>query len=207
MNAPIFPKHDPASPAFWNLRFDAAFTPWDQGSVPQSLQTWARAYRGVTAPSVLIPGCGSAWEVKFFLDMGWDVTAIDFSAAAVAQAQRALGPLARHVHEADFFAGELGHSNFEVIYERAFLCALPRRLWPQWAGRVAELVKPGGFLAGFFFADNSEKSERGPPFSLHQGELEALLAPHFTRRQKHVPGDSVPVFIGKETWQVWVRNA
>ena len=203
MNTPIFPKHDPAAPEFWNLRFDAAFTPWDQGGVPQSLQTWIEQYAGAAAPDVLIPGCGSAYEVQFLVARGWNVIAIDFSPVAVAQARRVLGLLAHHVREADFFLGDPGQSHFDVIYERAFLCALPRRLWPQWAARVAELIRPGGNLVGFFFADNTDK---GPPFGLHDGELEAMLRPYFTRQQKTLPSDSIPVFAGKESWQVWERN-
>ncbi|HEX9389858.1 MAG TPA: methyltransferase [Usitatibacteraceae bacterium] len=204
MTAPNFPKHDPAEAEFWNLRFDAAFTPWDQGGVPASLQSWATRASGNPAPRVLIPGCGSAYEVRFLAGLGWQVSAIDFSPAAVAQAKRVLGPLAGHVHLADFFADDLAGAPFDLIYERAFLCALPRRLWRAWAVRVAELLKPGGSLAGFFFSDEGEK---GPPFGLHDGELEAMLQTHFTRRQKRRPTDSVPVFAGKESWQVWERNA
>ena len=36
----------------------------------------------------------------------------------------------------------------ELIYERAFLCALPRKLWTDWGRRVAELLPPGALLAG-----------------------------------------------------------
>ncbi len=203
MSAPTFPKHDPADAQFWNLRFDAAFTPWDQGGVPQSLQQWVARQAG-EAPTVLIPGCGSAYEVRFFAERGWPVSAIDFSPAAVAQAQRILGPLAGHVHQADFFDGALPGAPFDLVYERAFLCALPRRLWPQWAARVASLIKPGGRLAGFFFGDAGEK---GPPFGLHAGELEAMLAPNFRQEETQVPTDSIPVFAGKESWQVWVRKS
>src|SRR6266853_1598818 len=47
--------------------------------------------------------------------------------------------------------------------ERAFLCALPRRLWPSYARRLFELLRPEGRLAGFFYFDDGE---RGPPFGL-----------------------------------------
>ena len=38
----------------------------------------------------------------------------------------------------------------DCIYERAFLCALPRKLWPDWAARVAGCCRRGR-LAGYFF--------------------------------------------------------
>ncbi len=215
---PSFPQSDPAAPDFWNHRFEAAFTPWDQGGVPVSLSEHLQRPQALQAgpetqpirPSqtktqrVLIPGCGSGYEVKYLADLGYAVTAIDFSPAAVAQAQRILGKAyADLVREEDFFGATLGSERFDIIYERAFLCALPRRMWLQWATRVAELIPTGGRLIGFLFADNNEK---GPPFGLATGELEKMLEPHFTRTARLNPPDSIAVFAGKETWQVWVRN-
>jgi hypothetical protein len=69
---------------------------------------------------------------------------------------------------------------------------------------VAQLVAPGGVLAGFFFFD---EGERGPPFPLHDaGELEALLAPAFTRLEDLPVTDSIAAFAGRERWQVWQRQ-
>jgi SAM-dependent methyltransferase len=127
------------------------------------------------------------------------VVAVDFSPAAVAAARAVLGEHAGRVRCDDFFTVEAG-GGFDLVYERAFLCALPRRLWAQYAGRVAALLQPGGLLAGFFFFD---EGERGPPFGLKAGELEALLAPRFDRLEDRAVDDSLPVFAGRERWQVW----
>ena len=202
MADPSFPKRDPADPEFWELRYGAHFMPWDAGKVPARLVAFVE-----TAPRALrtlVPGCGSAWDVRCFAEHRWDVTGIDFSRLAVEEARRILGKDAGRVREADFFAPLPGEP-FELVYERAFLCALPRRLWSEWARRVAELVTPGGLLAGFFFFD---EGERGPPFPLHaQSELDALLAPAFERIDDAPVGDSIEVFRGKERWQVWRRQS
>ena len=114
-----------------------------------------------------------------------------------------LGPFGNRVRQADFFA-PIAEAPFEVVYERAFLCALPRRLWPDWGRRVAELTERGGALAGFFLFD---VGDRGPPFPLHsQQELAVLLEPAFTLVDNAPVGDSIPVFDGKERWQIWRRN-
>jgi SAM-dependent methyltransferase len=191
------PKEDPAQAEFWEKRFRENFTPWDSGRVPESLVHFLRAE---TRPlRVLIPGCGSGHEVRAFAEAGHDVVAIDFAPAAVERAQRTLGPLPGRVRLADFFESDFGEP-FDVIYERAFLCALPRREWPRYAPRVAGLLRPGGRLAGFFFFDDGE---RGPPFGLKQGELESLLRERFDLATDSTVGDSIPVFVGKERWQVW----
>ena len=199
---PTFPKHDPASPAFWDARFDANFTPWDQGGVPQSLANYIAL--NPTPRKTLIPGCGSAHEVRFLAGLGWDVTAIDFSPAAVAFARKLLGDLGNHVHEADFFGEALSRQHFDAIYERAFLCALPRALWTEWAARIARLIPLHGRLFGFFFFDINEK---GPPFGATPAQLSALLSAHFELIEDSVPLDSISVFAGKERWQVWQRRA
>ena len=200
MNEPRFPKHDPVEADFWEVRYRENFIPWDAGQVPQLLI----AYVGrVTAPrKTLVPGCGSAYEVRFLVEHGWDVLAIDFSPAAVAAAREVLGPLAGQVRQEDFFSPTLKPQEFDFVYERAFLCALPRRMWSDWARRIAELIAPGGRLGGFFYFDDSE---RGPPFGLKAGELEDLLSSCFRLIETATPHDSIKVFEGKELWQVWER--
>lgn len=181
------------------MRYEARFAPWDAGRVPARLRAFIAAHAPTRA---LVPGCGSAYDVRALAEAGWDVLGIDFSASAVAAARAVLGPLEKHVRQADFF-GALPGEPFPFVYERAFLCALPRRLWPAWGERMAGLVAPGGMLAGFFFIS---EGERGPPFPLHaQGELDALLAAHFERVEDEPVGDSIAVFAGRERWQAWRR--
>ena len=201
MAPPEFPKRDPADPAFWDLRYDADFAPWDAGKVPAQLAAYVAC---ASRPrSVLVPGCGSAHEVRFLAESGWDVLGIDFSHEALATARRSLGPHVNRVRYGDFFA-PIAEAPFEVVYERAFLCALPRRLWGLWADRIAELVEPGGTLAGYFYFDGGG---RGPPFPLRDmAELDALLAGKFERIQDAPVADSIDVFRGKERWQEWRRR-
>jgi SAM-dependent methyltransferase len=193
------PKLDPAGADFWDLRFREGFIPWDAGGVPAALQAFLA--REPAGRRVLVPGCGSGYEVRAFAAAGHGVLAIDFSAAAIDAARRVAPELGHLVVHGDFFAHPLG--SFDLVYERAFLCALPRAHWPRWAARVAEIVPPGGRLVGFFFWSDDE---RGPPFGLKAGELEALLAPAFVRIDDAAVADSIPVFAGRERWQVWQRR-
>lgn len=200
-DAPNFPKVDPAQAQFWNLRYGAGFTPWDAGRVPGQFRDFIGS-RG-TPGRALVPGCGSAWEVRFLAEAGWHVVGIDFSPDAVESARSILGPWGDRVRQADFFAPVEG-APFDVVYERALLCALPRRLWRDWGRRMGELVASGGVLAGYFFFD---AGERGPPFPLHShAELAELLEPAFELLEDRAAVDSIPVFAGKERWQVWRRR-
>jgi SAM-dependent methyltransferase len=198
---PEFPKRDPADPDFWDLRYEARFAPWDAEKVPAQLAAFVAC--AARPRSVLVPGCGASRDVRFLADSGWDVLGIDFSHEAIATARAQLGAHVNRVRYGDVFA-PIAEAPFEVVYERAFLCALPRRLWTRWGERVAELVEPGGTLAGYFYFD---KGDRGPPFALHaQADLDALLVPAFERVEDAPVGDSIDVFRGKERWQLWLRR-
>ena len=147
---------------------------------------------------VLVPGCGSGYEVRAFAEHGHDVLGIDISDAGLERARR----LTNRVRKADFF--ELA-GQFDLVYERTFLCALPRRLWPDWGCKVAEVVRPAGRLAGFFYLNDNE---RGPPFGIDATRLAELLEKNFElMEEESIPAEqSVPVLAGHEVWQVWKRR-
>jgi len=191
---------DPSTPGFWDIRFREGRTPWDAGGVPAELANYLAAES--SKGRVLIPGCGAAYEAAAFHEAGFEVVAIDFSAEAVSAAIRTLGPLQDLVRLGDFFGDDFGAAGFEVIYERAFLCSLPRRLRAAYAARVAALLNPGGVLIGYFFFDSNEG---GPPFGLARAELRELLQGRFALEADEPPRNSLPVFAGKERWQRWRR--
>lgn len=190
----------PEHPDFWDKRFGAGTTPWNAGGVPQALMAYAADHPG--QPRTLIPGCGHAWEADWLARRGWQITALDFSAAAIKAARLQLGRWPGQLVCGDFFSFT-PPSTYELIYERAFLCALPRKLWQGYGRRMHELLAPGGRLIGFFFFGNEPK---GPPFGIAPDALETLLAPWFVREDDQAVDDSIPIFAGRERWQVWQRK-
>jgi SAM-dependent methyltransferase len=203
-----FQSRDPSQAAFWDERFAAGFTPWEARGVPPALQRWLAPGGPAAGARVLVPGCGAAYEAAALAAHGFDVTAIDYSAAAVERARAALGPaFPGRVVLADFFAFE--SPPFDWIYERAFLAALPPRLWAQWAQGCARLLRPGGGLVGLFFVDDAApEPRRGPPFAITAAELRALLDAGFepVTDQAVAAAESAPVFAGRERWQQWRRR-
>lgn len=200
--APTFPRLDPATPAFWDVRFAAEFTPWDRGGAPQNLREFL-ALPDNTPRKTLVPGCGAAREVSAFVDVGWPVTAIDFSAEAVARAKAVLGTRGSLVEQGDFFNPGLANEGFTLVYESAFLCALPTDRRSAWAAQISRVLPPGGLLAGYFFFGESPK---GPPFGIDREALVALLSPAFELVEDIEPPDSIDVFRGRERWMVWRRR-
>lgn len=190
---------DSSQAGFWESRYRDRTMPWDAGSVPAALQQWLP---GQTPGRVLIPGCGSAYEVAAFHEAGWDALAVDFSELAVVQAKAKLGTLGDRVQYGDFFALS-AQPPYDLIYERAFLCALPRRMWADYARQCAALLKPGGSLSGFFFL---KETPNGPPFGTSEAELQALLGAAFELTERRPVAASIPVFDGAEWWLSWRRR-
>jgi hypothetical protein len=66
---------------YWNNRYTQGETAWDLGEVSRPL----RAYIGQLTDknlSILIPGCGNAYEAAYLLEKGFtDITVIDISSA------------------------------------------------------------------------------------------------------------------------------
>jgi hypothetical protein len=95
-----------------------------------------------------------------------------------------LGPFADRFVLGDSFEFDYGRP-FDVIYERTFLCAMPRRLWPRDARRTAAR------LASFFcFSDEPT----GAPFGTRPDVLAPLLSAWFVPVDDRAVEDSMALF-------------
>jgi SAM-dependent methyltransferase len=198
----VVSEPDSSQTQFWNQRWDAGKMPWDLGGIPPALVSFLTRSR--TRTRVLIPGCGSGYEVRAFHEAGHDVTAIEFCASAVAHAREVLGPLGDRVIHANFFKHDFGASRFGLIYERGFLCSLPPARWPDYAARVSGLLPVGGKLAGLFLYGHEPEP---PPYPLTPETADGLLGRYFQLRHTEESVEkSVPVYQGLEHWQEWERT-
>jgi SAM-dependent methyltransferase len=194
---------DSNQPDFWTVRYAAGKTPWDFGGVPLGLKSFLA--RSSAPGRVLVPGCGSGYEVQAFHEAGYDVSAIDFSPAAVEQAKRVLGGSAERVILGDFFTHDFGQHGFDLIYERTFLCSMTPSRWPAYVNRMAELLLPGGRLIGVFLYGHRPPSSSGPPFPLTEREAEQLFKQRFELVRSEALTDSLPLFRDMEKWQEWLK--
>lgn len=190
-------SEDPAKQSFWDERYAAEKMPWDTNGVPERVQQYLKH-----APPgrVLIPGCGSAYEVAAFHEAGWEVIAIDFSAVAVERAKRMLGKLGGLIILGDFFKHPLEGSSFDLVYERTFLCALPPTMWDSYAERMHKLLNPGGKLIGYFLYGEEPEP---PPYPLTRQRASELFDRHFRLINDEEVLNSLPLYEGKERWQEW----
>ncbi len=193
---------DNNQPDFWTVRYVTGKTPWDFGGVPSALKLFLE--RSSAPGRVLIPGCGSGYEIQAFHAAGYDVSAIDFSPAAVDQAKRVLGSLAERIVLGDFFTHDFGERRFDLIYERTFLCSMTPTRWPEYVTRMADLLLPRGRLIGVFLY--GQRPSSGPPFPLTEPEAEQLFKKRFELVRSEATTDSLPLFRDMERWQEWLKS-
>jgi hypothetical protein len=207
-------ERDPAQAAFWETFYQANNRPWQAQGTPQRLQEhleWLSDRWG--AARVLIPGCGYPNELQAISAAAKDVVAIDFSATAVQQAKAAFASIAHKIHCVDFFnfdlqalLPELTTPQIDVVYERAFLCALPHRARAAYAERMAQLIRPQGVLIGYFYL-RTDGELKGPPYAMRFGELQKLLGVSF-RCELDVSGkEDHPVFKDHSRFMLWRRRS
>ncbi len=188
---------------FWNNLFTKGTMPWDRNQAPEELQRYLNRTSD-EAQSVFIPGCGAAHEVSHFIEQGHIVVAMDYSEEAVNLAKSKLGQHQESVKLGDVFSAQFSKP-FDVIYERAFLAALPREMWADYFSMIERLLPSNGLLVGYFVISDDYHS-RFPPFCLRSGELEDRLEQSFKRIESAPVSDSVDVFKGKEHWMVWQKK-
>ncbi len=156
---------------------------------------------------MLIPGCGSGYEVVAFTQAGHEVHAIDFSRPAVARARQPSGSGAGRTdyRGGDFFTHDFAPASFDFIYERTFLCARPVAWRARIVQRNGELRKARGSLLGIYF---SGETTEGPPHGLSSAAAAALFPPPFTfTLDLPLPDEeSLPIFKGSERWQERYRG-
>lgn len=187
------------SVAFWDERYRANRIAWDAGCVPHDAAEFIRTAK---PGRVLLPGCGSGYEVAAFANAGWDVVGVELSQEAITVARQKIGAHANRIACADFFALPLSEP-FDLVYERAFLCAVTPNCWESYVARVHEALRAGGAFVGYFYYGHDEEP---PPYPLTPQTADQLLGRRFGREADRAVTDSVAVYADGERWQFWRKR-
>lgn len=189
--------------AFWQGKFDLRATPWDRGGINPQIESWVRS--GQLRPSqdadarsaggddtrltrVLVPGCGSGYEVAMLAEWGFDVTGVDFAPAATARTRDRLRSLLQSRAGARMMRAEVIESDvlayrppgqFDAIYEQTCLCALYPDHWRRYADQLFAWLRTGGKLFALFMQAPREGARtgfiEGPPYHCDIHAMRALF--------------------------------
>jgi SAM-dependent methyltransferase len=164
---------------FWEQRFAEGNTPWDRGASSPQLAAWLRA--GLLKPCrILVPGCGSGYEVVDLALAGFEVTGLDYADEAISRTHRNLerAGVNATLEQADVLAWQPDRP-FDAIYEQTCLCALYPDQWRDYADRLHQWLRPGGKLFALFLQwlreGAAEGSIQGPPYHCDINAMRALF--------------------------------
>ena len=164
---------------FWDLRFAEGNTPWDRGAANPQLGIWL-ASQVLKRCHILVPGCGSGYEVVELARAGFDVTALDYSPLAIERTRASLKAAGQHAAlvEADALSW-LPQRPYDAIYEQTCLCALYPDHWRAYADQLHRWLKPGGKLFALFVQfprpGAADGAIEGPPYHCDINAMRALF--------------------------------
>lgn len=179
--------------SFWNERYLQGETGWDLSGISPPLALYIDELKNRDT-SILIPGCGNAYEAEYLLDKGFtNVTLIDIAPELVKKLKIRFANRSIEIIHGDFFR-HVGH--YDLILEQTFFCAIHPSLRKQYVLKAHELLNPEGKIAGLLFNKMFEKD--GPPFGGTREEYEALFRTHFQIIKMDECNTSVKPRLGNE---------
>lgn len=199
--------HDINSPEFWNEQYDNGRIPWDLGR-PTPVFRRLLEEGTLTPGRMIVLGAGRGHDARMFARHGFDVTAVDFAANAVA-AMRAAGndDASLTILHSDLFdlppdfAGQ-----FDYVLEYTCFCAIDPARRPEYADTVVALLRPHGRYVALAFPIGTRPG--GPPFVVQpQGIVVMFQQRGLTLERREWPEDSVPARKGVEQLLILRKDA
>jgi methyl halide transferase len=178
------PPPSPATPEFWNQRYDNG-APWDLGQAAPALAQLIE--EGLAPEPTIVLGCGYGHEALLFARAGCAVTGVDFSDQAIAGAKSmakaavkdgrlATGTKIKWLNQDMFSLLPKQRGKFGYVVEHSCFCAIDPSQRSAYVDLVAGLIKPGGLLLGVFRIHDRPD---GPPFGSTEAEIRGLFGWQF----------------------------
>ena len=195
-------------PVDWREAWKTGTTPWDAGASPPALRSLLD--RGlVPAGRILVPGCGTGYDLATLAREDREVVGIDLAADARAAFLASHPDLpGRVVYEVtDFFSYE-DRNGFDFVWDYTFFCALDPGQRSGWSETMKRLVKPKGILATLLFPFEDPISGRqGPPWPINTELVRSFIADEFEELEVAQVQRTHPGREGLERLALWRRRA
>lgn len=168
-------NQEDAMQGYWNDRWINKETGWDVGYPSPAITTFFDGLADKSV-SVLIPGCGNAYEAAHLVKAGFsNITLIDLAPQAVKNLEEKFaGCKEVNIVCGNFFQHE---GMYDLIIEQTFFCAIDPSLRTAYVEKCYQLLRNGGSVAGLLFDKTFEK--QGPPFGGSEDEYRKLFSPRF----------------------------
>jgi thiopurine S-methyltransferase len=181
--------------SYWNDRYLNQETGWDIGHASPAIIDFFKDKD--PQASILIPGCGNAYEGEVLHQNGFkNITLADFAVETKTNfLKRCPSFTAEQFLTGDFFQLE---GKFDYIVEQTFFCALTPNLREDYVIKMKELLAPSGKLVGLMF--DAPLNTEHPPYGGCKEDYLVLFSKYF-KSVNLIPCDnSIAPRAGKELW-------
>lgn len=189
---------------FWDQRYVSSDTGWDASYITTPIKDYFDQLDDKDKNlRILVPGCGNAHEAEYVFRSGFkNVFVADISAFPLENFKKRVPDFpAEQLLHVDFF---LLKDSFDLIIEQTFFCALDPKLRPEYAAKMAELLKPGGRLVGVLFNDTLNNDK--PPFGGTKEEYISYFRPYFEIKYFENCHNSIPPRAGRELFIYLIKK-
>ena len=195
------------APVDWQEAWKAGITPWDAGTSPPALRSLLE--RGVVpAGRILVPGCGTGYDLATLARDDREVVGIDLSEDARSAFTAAHPDLPGCVvyEVTDFFSYQSANG-FDFVWDYTFFCALDPDQRNTWSETMKRLVKPSGVLATLLFPFEDPISGReGPPWPVNTDMVRGFVEDAFEEVEVLAAERTHPGREGRERLALWRRR-
>ena len=160
---------------YWEKRWEKMQTGWDTGSITTPLKNYFEQLSNKNI-SILIPGCGNAYEAEYLFEQKFKNTyIIDIAPQALTSFSTRVPHFPASQLICDDFFNHKGQ--YDLIVEQTFFCALDPAQREAYIQKMHALLKPTGKLIGLLF--NIPLNTEHPPFGGNKNEYEKQFSPYF----------------------------
>jgi SAM-dependent methyltransferase len=160
---------------YWEKRWENKQTGWDTGSITTPLKNYFDQLSNKNI-SILIPGCGNAYEAEYLFEQKFKYTyIIDIAPQALTSFSMRVPHFPASQLICDDFFNHKGQ--YDLIVEQTFFCALDPAQREAYIQKMHALLKPTGKLIGLLF--NIPLNTEHPPFGGNKNEYEKQFSPYF----------------------------
>ena len=191
----------PLDKTYWNNQYLSQNIGWDLGEVSPAIKNFIDTLTDKNL-SILIPGCGNAYDAEYLLQQGFtNITIVDIAPELVNKLQQKFANYKQiKVFNHDFF--ELNGS-FDLIIEQTFFCALPPKLRQLYVYKMYHLLNSNGRLIGLLF---NRQFEKNPPFGGSILEYEQLFKIAFNFSPLNICENSIKPRANSEVFIDFYKN-
>lgn len=186
----------PLDQKYWNDQYQNNTTGWNLGVVSPPIKSYIDSITNKNI-SILIPGCGNAYEADYLLEKGFsNITVIDIAPLLIEKLKNKYDDNTTiKVILGDFEH----HQRYDLIIEQTFFCALPSVMRQQYVLQMQKLLNINGLLIGLLF---NRTFEKGPPFGGNKMEYELLFKDTFEIKKLVNCKNSFPA---RENTELWIE--